>query len=97
MHAWCRILTALISMNEAPYIRFTETPRGMAEVVATALHKQMKSYRNANPRFMPWGSAGVVRAPLRERVWHAHAATHARSIGCPLTRTCTPASATRAG
>lgn len=52
-----RVATACITMNEMPYIRFSASSRGIAEVVARSLAKSLKAYRDANASFRPYGDA----------------------------------------
>jgi hypothetical protein len=52
-----RLMTALVAMNEFPYIRYSHSTRGIAEVVANSLKVEMKQYRDMHPSFAPWGSA----------------------------------------
>ena len=52
-----RLMTALVGMNEFPYIRYAHSTRGIAEVVANSLKGELKQYRDMHPTFAPWGSA----------------------------------------
>jgi hypothetical protein len=52
---WCRILTALVAMNEAPFIRYEGGTHDMAKRVADRLYKQLKTYRDVNPSWAPFG------------------------------------------
>jgi hypothetical protein len=52
-----RLMTALVAMNEYPYIRYSHSTRGIAEVVANSLKTELKQYRDMHPSFAPWGSA----------------------------------------
>jgi hypothetical protein len=50
-----RLMSACVCLNEAPYVRYVHSGRGIAEVVARSLSKQMKGYKEAHPSFRPWG------------------------------------------
>lgn len=56
----CSVLSALIAVNEAPYIRFSASKH--AERLAQLLYKQMKLYRDANPSWTPTGYTRVSYA-----------------------------------
>lgn len=52
-----RLMTALVTLNEAPFIRYSSSPRGAAEIVARTLSKQLKVYRDEHPNFKPIGES----------------------------------------
>jgi Sec1 family len=50
-----RIMTACVTMNELPFVRYAHSSRGISEVVARSLAKQLKIYKEDHPSFLPWG------------------------------------------
>jgi len=50
-----RLMTACVCLNEAPHVRYTHSSRGIAEVVARSLVKQLKVYKESHPGFRPVG------------------------------------------
>jgi hypothetical protein len=49
-----RLATALVALNEYPYIRHTKSEA--TNITALALAKALNAYRKANPGWRPWGS-----------------------------------------
>jgi hypothetical protein len=50
-----RLLMAMVSMDEAPYIRYVASDRGKAERVAVALAEQLDAYRDLHANWRPNG------------------------------------------
>lgn len=52
-----RVMTALVTLNEMPYIRYAASEdRRVAEQVALSLTKALATYRAMHPGFTPWGT-----------------------------------------
>lgn len=56
-----RIMSACITLNEYPYIRYSQSSRGVSEMVARSLAKFLKRYREEHPSFIPWGDPKGAR------------------------------------
>ena len=54
-----RLMTAVVCMNELPFVRYTHSERGISEVVARSLVKQLQQYRETHPGYKPWGDPRV--------------------------------------
>jgi hypothetical protein len=66
-----RLASACITINEMPFIRFSHSSNGIAELVAKSLNRCLKAYKAENPSFVAVGdtrgletaaAAGVKRA-----------------------------------
>ncbi len=58
-----RLMSALVTANEYPYIRYTKSNRGIAETVARSLGRQLKQFREMHPSFTPWGDSKAYEDP----------------------------------
>jgi Sec1 family len=52
-----RLMTALVTMNELPYVRFADSDA--ASIVATSLNKHFNIYQRNHPEFRPFGRSST--------------------------------------
>lgn len=54
-----RLMTALVCLNEDPYVRFSSNSTELSRAVAESLVRQMRRYKEFNQSFRPHGHSGA--------------------------------------